>query len=340
MPGTLVRPEVRLKIIRAAEIRRKKPYDIWKELRRTGVKISKETVKNIILRYRSRGHIRNLKRGGRRPRMTDEHAKLIHSLMEENKERTSVDLQKELLKRTGETFSTSQIRKKKRELGWVCYNTKYGQSIRHVNKVKRLIHIRELALTKETYHNVVFTDECTVELDNHARITFRKKDEKPVIKGRPKHPYKLHVWAGISKRGATPIFIFEGIMKQEFYVDILKQALVPFGRKTFPEGFRLMQDNDPKHTSNYAKRFMEEAGITWWKTPPESPDLNPIEKLWHEMKEFLRKEHKPTKKEELVQGIVLFWKQRVTPEKCRTYIGNLRKAIPAVVESLGMATRF
>ena len=29
---------------------------------------------------------------------------------------------------------------------------------------------------------------------------------------RPKHPSKVHVWAGISKRGSTGICIFDGIM--------------------------------------------------------------------------------------------------------------------------------
>lgn len=129
-------------------------------------------------------------------------------------------------------------------------------------------------------------------------------------------------------------------MKKEFFVDILRDALIPFGQKYYPLGFRLMQDNDPKHTSRYAQQFMESANITWWKTPPESPDLNPIEKLWHELKHFLRKERKPKNKEELVSGILSFWKERVTPEKCRKYIGNLRKAIPAVVEHKGKATGY
>lgn len=46
-----------------------------------------------------------------------------------------------------------------------------------------------------------------------------------------------------------------------------------------------MQDNDPKYVSRLAKVFMEENGINWWRTPAESPDQNPIENLWHELKE-------------------------------------------------------
>ena len=45
-----------------------------------------------------------------------------------------------------------------------------------------------------------------------------------------------------------------------------------------------MQDNDPKHTSAAAREFFAENSINWWKTPPESPDANPIENLWHELK--------------------------------------------------------
>ncbi|KAJ8017945.1 Transposable element Tc3 transposase [Holothuria leucospilota] len=69
-----------------------------------------------------------------------------------------------------------------------------------------------------------------------------------------------------------------------------------------------MQDNDPKHTSAFARDFFKTANIVWWKTPPESPDLNPIEKIWHELKHFLRSHHKPTTKDQLVDGILTFWK--------------------------------
>ena len=78
----------------------------------------------------------------------------------------------------------------------------------------------------------------------------------------------------------------------------------------FPNGHRFQQDNDPKHMSNLAKSFFEEEAINWWKTPPESPDLNPIKLVWHELK------HHP-QKEALVDGITQFWAQAMTVEKCK-----------------------
>ena len=128
-------------------------------------------------------------------------------------------------------------------------------------------------------------------------------------------------------------------MDAKFYVEeVLGRTLLPFIRATFPDGHRFQQDNDPKHTSRLAKEFMESSGIHWWKTPPKSPDLNPIEMLWHELKHFLRTIVKPTTKEDLLAGITRFWRERVTAEKCKTYINHLKKVVPLVIQREGRAS--
>jgi transposase len=73
-------------------------------------------------------------------------------------------------------------------------------------------------------------------------------------------------------------------MDNPMYTSILEEYLLPFIQDVYPDGHKFMQDNDPKHTSRHLQAFFAENRINWWKTAPESPDANPIENLWHELK--------------------------------------------------------
>ncbi len=117
--------------------------------------------------------------------------------------------------------------------------------------------------------------------------------------------------------------------------------LSSFIQAEFSSTHRLMQDNDLKHTSRLAREFFEQNQINWWKTPPESPDMNPIENIRHELKEFIRRETKPKSKQQLINGIQLFWsRSTMTEEKCCCYINHIHKVIPKVIENSGNATGY
>jgi len=111
---------------------------------------------------------------------------------------------------------------------------------------------------------------------------------KPRYKPRPKHPTKVHVWAAISKKGRSGIGIIEGCMVAIAYVDILGKTRLPMIKKLYPNGHRIIQDNDSKHTYAKVPHFISDHGVNWWHILSESLDCNPIENMWHEMKEHLR----------------------------------------------------
>lgn len=185
--------------------------------------------------------------------------------------------------------------------------------------------------------DVIFSDEAKIQSHQNRKLhVYYKKGEKPARTPKPKNPYSVMVWGGISKRGATKLVIFSGNMKSPFYQQhVLNDALLPFIGQKYPQGHKFMQDNAPCHTSGPTQQFMEANNINWWKTPPESPDLNPIEKLWTELKNHCAM---VTTKRDLIEAIKEFWRG-LTPRRCTRYINHIHKVIPEVIKQEGGSTQ-
>ena len=223
-------------------------------------------------------------------------------------------------------------------MGWSAHATRYCQLIREQNKVKRVDFCNKLLHDGDTFDDVVFTDESMIQLKPAHRKSYHQKNAPRKYRAKPKHPVKVFVWGGISKRGATNVVIFSGVMDAERYTKILSVGLLPFARRKFPGmRFRFQQDNDPKHTSRLARQYFTREGINWWHTPPESPDLNPIERVWSHMKQYLTYSIKPKNKQELVDGIKTFWREKLTVSQCKKYIDHINKVIPVILAKNGEA---
>ncbi len=250
-------------------------------LRSEKILLSRQTVWRFRKHFKKHQTISALPKSGR-PSKLKQTLRLIESCMQKDDETTAKQLQI-VLKRCGLNISLSTILRARLYLGWSYKGSAYCQMIRDVNKKKRLEWAK--VYVGDAFDNVIWTDETTVQLETHKRFCCRKNSQKPRNKPRPKHPAKVHVWGGISWNGRSKLCIFQGIMTAESYVNILQQCLLPSIKALYGcTSHRFMQDNDPKHTSKKAQEFFSKNKINWWQTPPESPDANPIENLWHEMK--------------------------------------------------------
>lgn len=302
------------------------------------IKSTKQGVRQFLKRYQLYKTIARKTGSGLPPKLSPALQQLIEDAMKRDDESTATQLQAMLASRAI-YVSLATIVRNRVQLGWTYRGSAYCQLIRQQNKDKRL----DWASTyiNDEFTNVIWSDESSVQLETHKRFCYRKEGQRPRPKPRPKHPVKVHVWAGISKHGATEVCIFEGIMDASLYCEILDKTLMPFIQEKFPSPtvHRFMQDNDPKHTSRAAKAFFASNNINWWPTPPESPDMNPIENIWHELKEFIRREIKPKTKQELIEGILQFW-DTVDVCKCCRYINHLKKVLPRAIEVSGEPTGY
>ena len=80
-------------------------------------------------------------------------------------------------------------------------HTRYCAMIAERNKEKRVEWCQEQIRAGDLrFTNVVWTDECTVQLESHCRMTYHRIGEAARLKPRPKHPPPPKIHVGVEYR--------------------------------------------------------------------------------------------------------------------------------------------
>ena len=84
--------------------------------------------------------------------------------------------------------------------------------------------------------------------------------------------------------GTTACLAIEGATDTEVFRAYVREVLCP----TLRPGDLVVMDNLSPHKNELTVGLIEQAGARVAFLPAYSPDLNPIEKMWSKVKEFLR----------------------------------------------------
>ncbi len=118
-----------------------------------------------------------------------------------------------------------------------------------------------------------------------TRLRGRAKGGRRLVDSAPHgHWYTTTMISSIRLDGSTACMALDGATDKDVFREYVGRVLL----STLGPGDIVVLDNLSAHKDAEAIRLMESSGAEVWFLPPYSPDLNPIEKMWSKVKEFLR----------------------------------------------------
>lgn len=307
--------------------------------------INHSTVRKIIYKWRRFQTTANLFRPGRPSKFSPRADRKMLKEVSKNPRMSSRDLQVALAT-VDVKVHESTIRKRlhKFDLHGRCARRKPLLSRKNIRARLKFAN-EHLGKDQHFWNNVLWTDESKVELFGHStrRHVWRKPktafDHKNLIPTVKHGGGNIMVWGSFAASGPGQLTIIESTMNSSLYQRVLEDNVRPsVGKLKLNRKWTLQHDNDPKHASKSTKEWLKRKKWKVLEWPSQSPDLNPIEMLWGDLKRAVHARN-PSNIAQLKEFCMEEW-ANISPSRCQRLVDSYKKRLLEVVSAKGGNTTY
>jgi transposase len=154
------------------------------------------------------------------------------------------------------------------------------QDVVAVERWKREEYPKIQALAKSEHASIWFGDEAGVRSDHHRGTTWSPVGETPVVATTGAR-YRWNMISAVSGRGDMRFMLTGKSITAAVFVEFLRRLIAGTSHPIF-----LIVDGHPTHRSSLVRQYLEkqEGRLRLFCLPPYSPELNPDEQVWREVK--------------------------------------------------------
>ena len=136
------------------------------------------------------------------------------------------------------------------------------------------------ALAKARKAEIWFGDEAGVRSDAHAGRTWAPRGRTPIVSTTGAR-FGLNLISAVNRRGDFRFMGVRGRVNADVFIQFLARLMKGARRPIF-----LIVDGHPTHKAAKVRRFVEETDdrLVLFLLPPYSPELNPDEHVWNDLK--------------------------------------------------------
>jgi len=304
------------------------------------------TVGDIVRRFKNEGRVEYIKQKGQPKKLTDREEAEIVRKVKKNPRLSAPELKAELFADHGKTVSAQTVRRTIKKQGYNGRVARKKPLLSERNRKLRENFAKEYAKKDQSWwDDVIFLDESKFNLfgSDGKTMVWRKPNtelQKQHLRPTVKHGGgSVMIWGCISSKGVGNLVFIDGIMNQDKYLKILEENLKQSAEKMgIRNTFKLYQDNDPKHKAYKVRSWLLYNCPKVLETPPQSPDLNPIENLWSELD---RRVHKTpiSSISALKERLQEEW-AKIGPEYTQKIIANMPKRLNDTLRNNGYHTKY